>query len=205
MSNRDYYHVDVPSSKAPEDYEWWERRAEILDLILERGTPHGVHQQRLADRYGVSKSQISQDMDRLREHVDKTLGRSAKMTTRALYQKAIQELRDDGEYREAFEVAMEWNEWLQDIGEQETVPEKHEISGELETQNIEKKMLVGVDLTNFPEVDTSRMVGVDMREDAPEMEQGASIDLEEPGEGGPDPRGNGHTNGSNPEDGEGDE
>jgi len=191
----DYYHVDVPGKKAPEDYTYVERRAEILNLILERGSPHGVKQARLAERYDVSESQISQDMDRLRSHVDNHLGRSAKMTTRALYQKTIEDLRDEGEYREAFEVAMEWNRWLQDIGKQETEPEKHEISGELSTEHTEKKMLVGVDLGAFPEVDTSRMVGVDMREDAPEMEDAASIDLEEPGEGGANPRGNGHDSG----------
>lgn len=196
MSNqRDYYHVEVPQQKPPEDYEWWERRAEILNLILERGSPHGVKQSRLAERYDVSKSQISQDMDRLRSHVEDHLGRSAKMTTRALYAKTIENLRDEGEYKEAFEVAMEWNRWLQDIGKQETEPEKHEISGELETEHTEKKMLVGVDLASFPEVDTSRMVGVDMREDAPEMDEAASIDLEEPADGGANPGGNTDTSG----------
>lgn len=199
-NQRDYYHVDVPSQKPPEDYEWWERRAEILNLILERGSPHGVTQNRLAERYDVSKSQISQDMDRLREHVDEHLGRSAKMTTRALYQKTIETLRDEGEYREAFEVVMEWNRWLQDIGQQETEPEKHEISGELESEHTEKKMLVGVDLTSFPDVDTSRMVGVDMRADseadAPGMEEAASINLEEPDEGGANPVSNSDTSGS---------
>ena len=201
MADRDYYHIDVPQGKDPEDYEWWERRAEILDLILNRGTPHGINQARLAERYDVSPSQISQDMDRLREHVDQHLGREAKMTTRALYQKAIEDAQDRGEWREAFEIAMEWNHWLQDIGEQETEPEQHEISGELSTEHTEKKMLVGLDLASFPDVDTSRMVGVDMREDAPAKQAAAptgngdnvEIDLEEPGSNGADPGGNGDT------------
>jgi DNA-binding Lrp family transcriptional regulator len=167
--NRDYYHVDVPDQTPPDEYEWWERRAEILNLILERGSPHGITQNRLAERYDVSKSQISKDMDRLRGHVEKHLGRSAKMTTRALYAKTIEDLREQGEYREAFEVAMEWNRWLQDLGKQETTPEKHEISGRVESEHTEKKMLVGVDLGSFPEVDQSRMVGVDMREDATDI------------------------------------
>ncbi len=203
MGDRDYYHIDVPQGKDPEQYEWWERRAEILDLILQRGTPHGINQARLAERYDVSPSQISQDMDRLRDHVDQHLGREAKMTTRALYQKAIEDAQDRGEWREAFEIAMEWNHWLQDIGEQETEPEQHEISGELSTEHTEKKMLVGLDLASFPDVDTSRMVGVDMREDSP-AEQAAAptengdsveIDLEEPGSNGADPGGNGDTSG----------
>jgi len=182
-NNPDYYHVDVPSGKNPEDYTYVERRSEILGLILDRGSPMGVKQVRLAERYDVSESQISQDMDRLRSHVDNHLGRSAKMTTRALYQKAIENLRQDGEYREAFEVAMEWNRWLQDIGEQETEPEQHEISGELTTEHTEKKMLVGVDMAAFPEVDTSRMVGVDMREasEGVDLEGGTDVPLQENG------------------------
>lgn len=204
MSDRDYYHIDVPSSKAPEDYEWWERRAEILDLILRRGTPHGVKQARLAERYDVSPSQISQDMDRLRQHVDNHLGRSAKMTTRATYQKAIEQAQEQGEWRDAFEIAMEWNRWLQDIGEQETEPDKHEISGELSTEHTEKKMMVGLDLQAFPDVDTSRMVGVDLREsegDAPEAEAAENgdsvpIDVENTQSGDADPGGNADTNGS---------
>jgi hypothetical protein len=134
-------------------------------------------------------------MDRLRSHVDNHLGREAKMTTRAAYVQTVQELQDDGEWKQAWDVIMEWNQWLQDIGKQETEPDRHEISGELSTEHTEKKMLVGVDLSSFPEVDTSRMVGVDMREDAPEMEDGTEISLEEPGEGGANPRGNGHESG----------
>lgn len=172
MSDREYYHIDVPEDTDPEDYEWWERRAEILDKVLAHGHPHDLEQVALAERYGVSQSQISQDMDRLREHVAKHLGHSAKMTTRAVYQKAIEQAQQQNDWREAFEIAMRWNEWLQDIGEQETVPDQHEISGELQTEHTEKKMLVGLDLQSFPEVDESRMVGVDVRED-PTLEQAA--------------------------------
>jgi len=199
VSDRDYYNIDVPQGTDPEQYEWWERRAEILDLILQRGTPHGVNQARLAERYGVSESQISQDMDRLRQHVDQHLGQSAKMTTRAVYQKAVEQAKSNGEWRDAFELTMEWNEWLQDIGEQETEPDRHEISGELQTEHQEKKMLVGLDLGSFPEVDTSRMVGVDLREESPaeQAEDGdmAKINLEEGGSNGSHPRGNGEDSG----------
>lgn len=162
----DYYHVDVPQGKDPKDYEWWERRAEILGLILERGTPHGIKQSRLAERYGVSDSQISQDMARLRQHVDHHLGREAKLTTRAAYQKTVQKLQEKGEWKEAWQVIMDWNNWLQDIGKQEREADKLDISGELTTEHVEKKMLVGVDLSAFPEVDVDRMVGADFRTEA---------------------------------------
>ena len=185
----DYYQVDVPQQKAPEDYHYTERRAEILQLILDRGTPHGINQNRLAERYDVSPSQISQDMDRLRSHVDQHLGRQAKMTTRAAYQQTVQKLQEDGEWKKAWDVVMEWNRWLQDIGKQEKEPDKHEISGELNSQHTEKKMMVGVDLAAFPEVDTSRMVGVDLRDEMEEPPDGVEIDLEDAPSPAPNPGG----------------
>lgn len=194
-TNPDYYHVDVPQGKDPEDYHYTERRAEILQLILDRGTPHGIKQARLAERYGVSESQISQDMDRLRSHVDQHLGREAKMTTRAAYQQTVQKLQEEGEWKKAWDVVMEWNRWLQDIGKQEKEPDKHEISGEISSEHTEKKMLVGVDLAAFPEVDTSRMVGVDLREDVPEQGEMAEISLEDTASNGSHPGGNGNSSG----------
>ena len=191
----DYYQVDVPQQKDPEDYHYTERRAEILQLILDRGTPHGINQNRLAERYDVSASQISQDMDRLRTHVDQHLGRQAKMTTRAAYQQTVKNLQDEGEWKEAWQVIMDWNHWLQDIGKQEQEPDKHEISGELRSEHTEKKMLVGVDLAAFPDVDTSRMVGVDMREDVAKPEDGVEIDLEGAPSAASDPQGDGDTSG----------
>lgn len=191
----DYYQVDVPQQKPPEDYTYVERRAEILGLILERGSPHGVKQVRLAERYDVSESQISQDMDRLRSHIDNHLGRQAKMTTRAAYQKTVKELQSQGKWKEAWDVIMEWNTWLQDLGKQEKEPERHEISGELSSEHTEKKMLVGVDLTAFPDVDPNRMVGVDMRDGPPEMEDGTAIDLEDAPSPTADPGGSADDNG----------
>jgi len=181
----DYHQVNIPGGTPPEDYHWTERRAEILDLILERGTPYGIKQVRLAERYEVSEGQISQDMDRLREYVDKTLGQHAKLTTRAVFENAVEEAREQGNWREAFDLAMEWNEWLQSIGAQEQAPDRHEVQAEVDATQEQRKLMVGVDLTSFPDVAEERMVGVDMRQaEAQEEVAGAdpaSIDVAEPG------------------------
>lgn len=185
MSNSpDYYQVDVPAGKDPEDYTYVERRAEILGLILDRGSPHGIKQARLAERYDVSEGQISQDMDRIREHVVEHLGRQAKLTTRASYQKTVKKLQEEGEWKKAWDVIMDWNEWLQDTGHQEKEPDRHEISGELSTEHTEKKMLVGVDVTQFPGVDPDRMVGADIQLDEGEQEVEVQATSEGDTEGG---------------------
>lgn len=119
-----YYGHDIPSNKSPDDYTYIERRAEILQYILQRGSPYAVHQARLADRYGVSESQISRDIKRLRKHVDEHLGDDAKLTTRTVFEKTVTELQEQGEWKDAWTVVMDWNEWLADIGEQHREP-KH--------------------------------------------------------------------------------
>lgn len=117
-----YYAYKIPRHKQPEDYTYIERRAEILQYILQRGSPYAVHQSRLADRYGVTDGQISQDMDRLRKHVTEHLGDEAKLTTRTVFEKTVRELQAQGEWKDAWDVVMDWNNWLADIGEQRREP-----------------------------------------------------------------------------------
>lgn len=117
-----YYAYDIPQYKHPEDYTYLERRAEILDYILQRGSPYAIHQSRLADRYGVTDGQISQDMGRLRKHITEHLGDEIKFTTRVVFEKTIRELQDQGKWKDAWDVVMDWNEWLADIGEQQREP-----------------------------------------------------------------------------------
>lgn len=117
-----YYAYDIPQDKPPKDYTYIERRAEILQYILKRGSPYAVHQSRLADRYGVTDGQISQDMDRLRKHITEHLGDEAKFTTRTVFEKTVCELQAQGEWKAAWDVVMDWNKWLADIGEQHRKP-----------------------------------------------------------------------------------
>lgn len=117
-----YYAYNIPQHKPPEDYTYIERRAEILQYILQRGSPYAVHQSRLADRYGVTDGQISQDMDRLQKHVTEHLGDEVKLTTRVVFEKTVRELQAQGEWKDAWDVVMDWNEWLADIGEQHREP-----------------------------------------------------------------------------------
>lgn len=117
-----YYAHNIPQHKSPKDYTYIERRAEILQYILQRGSPYAVHQSQLADRYDVTDGQISQDMDRLRKHISEHLGDEAKLTTRTVFEKTVCELQAQGEWRAAWDVVMDWNEWLADIGKQHREP-----------------------------------------------------------------------------------
>jgi hypothetical protein len=125
----DYSALEPPAEKPPAEYSHHERRAEILRRLVDAGSPAAVNQSDLADRYDVHDSTVSRDMDRLRESVNHHLGKSAKFTTRTLYQHVVDELLEEDDWRAtkaAWDVAIEWNEWLQEIGEQHKEPDRVE-------------------------------------------------------------------------------
>jgi len=126
----DYTSIEPPDGTPIEEYTTHERRAEILQLVERAGSPFGITQARLAERYGVHASTISRDMDRLRESVDEHLGRDAKLTTRALYANVVRDLLDADDWRAkkaAWEVVRDWNDWLADLGEQHREPRQSEV------------------------------------------------------------------------------
>lgn len=127
MTATDYNRVDPDTDKEPHEYHYTERRAEILSLIEQAGSPKRVDTKRLADRYDVTRGQIYQDLDRLGEFLEDTLGTRAKMRTQLLFERVLDNLLDEGKEREAWRTAMEWNEWLADRGAIEKAADKQEV------------------------------------------------------------------------------
>jgi len=125
-----YRAVNVPEDKPPSEYSYVERRAETLQLIEEAGHPRAISQTRLADRYDVSQGQISQDIDRLRKHIVENIDETTvDSITETVYQKSVQELMSNGEYKDAVKAVESWNDWLMDRGKVEKEPDKHEVEG----------------------------------------------------------------------------
>jgi uncharacterized membrane protein len=57
--NINYDTVDISDKKQAENYHYTERRAELLDLVYQTGSPRSMRQADLADRYNVNQSIIS--------------------------------------------------------------------------------------------------------------------------------------------------
>ena len=130
MSDTNYATVEIPEGKPPEEYHWTERRAEILQLIKEAGHPDSISPTRLADRYGVTKGQISQDKDRLRSYIVENIDHdTVDAITETVFQKSIKELVEQGEYMDAVRATEKWNDWLMNRGKVEKEPDKHEVDG----------------------------------------------------------------------------
>jgi hypothetical protein len=132
MSNDiDYRSIEVPETKAATEYTYAERRAEILKLIEEAGHPRAINQTRLADRYGCAQSNISNDIDVLREYITTNIDETTvDAITETVFQKSIRELVEQGDYKDAVKAVESWNDWLMDRGKVEQEPDKHEIEGD---------------------------------------------------------------------------
>ena len=125
-----YRRVSIPEQKPPGEYHWTERRAEILQLVEEAGHPRKINQARLAERYGVSTAQICKDMKRLRKFITENIDEErVDAITETVYQKAVSELMDQGEYKDAVKAVESWNDWLMDRGKVDKEPDKHEVEG----------------------------------------------------------------------------
>ena len=125
-----YATYEVPDGKPPEEYDHHERRAEVWRLLVKRGGPTRLNKSKLADRYDVARSTIYRDLDRLGESVAEHIGDDAEVYTRAIFEDTVEQLRAADDWRAikaAWDVVMDWNDWLAEIGEQHREPSKAEL------------------------------------------------------------------------------
>lgn len=115
----DYHTVEVPRDKEPDEYTYAERRGELLDAIHDQGHPRFVDQNDRADRYDVSQQMISKDLDRLGEYVSERLDHNRELETQAVFERCIQGLLEDEEWRKAAKTASDYDDWVTQRGEVE--------------------------------------------------------------------------------------
>ena len=136
----DYSGVNPPDDKRPEEFTHHERRADLLRRCIQAGSPFAVNQSALARRYGIDRSTVCRDMKRLRESVDETLGNDAKLTARAVFERALLDLRNAEDWRAskaAFDAVMDWQQWLVEIGEQHREPDRSEVDVDMRSRTVD--------------------------------------------------------------------
>ncbi len=147
-SNPDYFNVDVPKDKDPEEFTYIERRAELLEDTLEIGDPAAISRTKRADRYGVSIPQITKDMKRIaacmREHISK---QQYTARLQACFNKVFKEKMEEGQYMAAWSVIRDWGHYLFEVGEIEKEPDKVDLQGGFEI-NVE-----GVEMRDAEEIE----------------------------------------------------
>ena len=136
----DYSTVKVPEEKPASEYSHHERRADLLRRIIGAGSPYAINQSDLAADYGVDRSTVCRDMARLRESVDEALGNDAKLTARAVFERALLDLQNAEDWRAskaAFDAVLDWQDWLGDIGEQEREPDRSEVDVDMRSRTVD--------------------------------------------------------------------
>lgn len=134
----DYSQIEIPTEKPRDEWTYAERRAEILKLILEAGHPGLLSRKQLAEMYGVSATQITQDINQITDGIRDWMGKDADLVTQAVYHKAVKgHLQSDDlkDHAKAAELIRAWNEHLYKSGLRKAAPELLEHSGNALTIN----------------------------------------------------------------------
>ncbi len=122
-----YINVIIPKDKKPNEYTAQERRAEILKLIIQAGSPKTLSRTELAERYSLSISQVSQDFKAIAKECEKLIGKDAKYRTSIIYEKYLgmaSKAKTLIEAEKGLKLLDGWNNWLFNIGKQKKVAEK---------------------------------------------------------------------------------
>ena len=107
----DYRAIDLPDNEQYENWTYAQRRAYILSEIREVGHPNLLNQSDIARQFDVDRSLISREMDLLGEYVAETLGDRRELTTANVVNRCIAELIEEGEWKDAAELALKLDEW----------------------------------------------------------------------------------------------
>lgn len=120
----DYRNTEIPEDKPETAFSYAERRANILDRMHRVGHPRRIRQSNLAERYGVDQSTISRDLTALSTYVDNTLGDRRTFVSDLVFNRAIEGLLEDEEWRKAAQTVKDWNEWIDNHRELEEMDER---------------------------------------------------------------------------------
>jgi len=132
----EYRHVIIPENKDPKEFSYKERRHELLKAIIEAGHPDFVSRTQAAKRYGVTHSQISQDITAIRKGINEEYKTDADLIIASVFQKSMKELMKKGKHKEAAQVASDWGKWLFDRKVIEKAPDQIDVN----ISNAEKKL-----------------------------------------------------------------
>ena len=133
----DYEAVKIPEDEPPEEYSWQARRADILRQLNDVGHPRLLNQRELAKRYDTSPPNIHNDLQVFAEHVDESLGERRILVSESVFNKAMMELLEDRQWRDAARVCAQYNSWIDEYRRTNSLEERIEQLEQLEKQEVE--------------------------------------------------------------------
>lgn len=133
FQGKPYDLLEIPDD--PKKADTQQRRAAIYRRIEELGHPALFDTDEIATfskKFRVSKRQIRYDMDAISDYVEETLGRNHIRDTKFVFEKAIKEAIDEGDWEAAAKMAGEQAEWLENRGAIDKEADKVEVDAEVE-------------------------------------------------------------------------
>jgi hypothetical protein len=180
-----YKDVQPPEGKPARTYTTYERRAEVLAAIVSAGHPDHISRTEFGKRYDVSPSTITRDIDTLRSEIVEELGTDADLITGTVYQRAIRELMDEGEWVDAVRIVESFNDWLFDRGEIDREPEEKRVEMEVAEKANEQYMRMIEEVEEMK--DAGELPTVGPRANPPEIEAAEYAEPEAESESESDP------------------
>lgn len=108
----DYETVTVPPEKDRSEFSYSERRADQFGEIRDAGYPDLIDKSGLAEQYDVSPSTITNDLDVLASYISAGLSDRHSLQVEAVFSRALRELIEDEEWRQAARTAGEYSDWV---------------------------------------------------------------------------------------------
>lgn len=114
-SGPNYASIEIPS-KSPEEMNYVERRAELLEQIDSLGHPSMLNQREQAERYGVSQPTIWKDLKRLGEYVSEQWSDDDRqaLATESVVKRSVRGLIEEEEWKDAAKMQLEWHEFIEE-------------------------------------------------------------------------------------------
>jgi hypothetical protein len=123
------YKTILPDADKPlEAYTATERRAYLLDRIVEAGHPDLVSRQAMGERFGVSPQQVSKDIRNLALDLRDGATEDFELLFETVIRKGVKEKMRDGDLEDALTFLREWKSWLFRSGRREEAADKHELT-----------------------------------------------------------------------------
>ena len=123
----DFKKINITTDN-PREYTWQERRAEIYQLIQEKGYPD-FNLTKLGKKYGVSTPQISYDLSVLRKYIAQDNDEDLFLSTgKLIWKKGIKKYEKTGKYIKANTLWKTWKDFLYEDGIRTKEPSRVEIN-----------------------------------------------------------------------------
>lgn len=128
-SEPDYRALKPPAGKAPAEYSYVERRAELFTMIERAGHYRNLQRsyRELARRYDCSPATITKDIKRINEWQAAQLGEGVDHELETLKTTAVQYYLENNEPHKAYYLMNNHYEILMEAGLKDRAADKHEI------------------------------------------------------------------------------